>query len=94
MIKYYKSHSGFRGVFWGTLSFLFLEFGMMLGLAGFDNRGIWDYGVLPYFSILLFIAISTVLFAVGIACKLETLKKNWFGFSYGYFYNNNNHYWL
>jgi hypothetical protein len=74
MIKYYKSHSGFRGIFWGTLSFIVLEFGMIVGLAGFDNRGIWDYGVVPYLLILSYIAITAILLTISIILKIKMLR--------------------
>jgi hypothetical protein len=75
MINYFRTHNVFRGTFIGVCCLVVLEIGMIAVLAGFNNKGIWDSGDVWYYLILTFIAITTALLGVGIACKFSRIKK-------------------
>ena len=74
MINIFKGNEILKGITFGLLSLLVLEFGTMAVLAGFDTDRIWYPNDVTYYSLLVFNAIIAGLLGISIAKKLRITK--------------------
>jgi peptidoglycan/LPS O-acetylase OafA/YrhL len=75
MKNIFKGDETLKGIAFGLLSLLVLEFGTMSVLAGFDNDHIWQHNNIRYYSLLILNALIAGLLGVSIAKELKKTKR-------------------
>ena len=75
MKNIFKGDETLKGIAFGLLSLLVLEFGTMSVLAGFYTDRIWHYDRVIYDSLLALNAIIAGLLGVSIAKELKKTKR-------------------